>query len=423
MNERLGLAVEAARDTLRRAGWRWEVYARCGESCSVRWRRGEWERLSASRMGVACRLGGAGQRAFASVAGHPGTAGRDAARAALAALHGGRDPLPPSTLLGIAPVPLPLSRPSPSQVEAAASTLLAAILSTGAQVVELRLLAGWSEALLATGEGFVVGARTSAAVAEVRVGSSTVPPWLVHAAAPTPSEAWLRQVAADVAHCLRPVDAGYRHPPRLQDVLLAPPVAAALLGGLVKLLRLHPRGRRAISPAWRLVDARPGPDGLAPLPTDGEGLPARRIPLLYGGRSSPFPGTWEDANGDPRLAGGAVRPSYSDPPRAGVANLVVEASETPTETMLTRLGDGFHLLAPLASAARLELARARLVLPALGVVVERGQPAETAVGVTLRAGLGRLLAALEAVGSDTRSFSADFAVTTPSLLFRRLEVL
>jgi hypothetical protein len=42
--------------------------------------------------------------------------------------------------------------------------------------------------------------------------------------------------------------------------------------------------------------------------------------------------------------------------------------------------------------------------------------------VTLRGSLRRLLGALAAAGGDSESFSLACAVTTPSLLFRRLEI-
>ncbi len=421
MSTPLGPAAEAALAELQRAKIRHEVFAREGETFTLRWRGGQWERRHALRAGVACRLAGGGTRGFAAVAGIAAAAGRDAARAALASAYPGPDPLPPRAMLGSSTVPPRPDAPAAGQAESFGVQLADALASRSLRVEEIRVITGWSRALLVTGEGFAGTANAGGALIEVRAACGQLPASVVHRAVPALSEPLAARLVEAVAGTgdLPPLLAP---PPRgLYDVLLAPEVAAHLLLALLDLLGTSPRRRREISPAWGLEDARCGPDGLLPLPFDGEGIPSRRVVLLAGGRLGNPALTWQEAGGIAERAGGAVRASYADPPASRPANLVMAGGTVSSRELAAAMADGWHLRA-MAGGVRLDRARDRLVLPALGVRLRAGDAVQVWPRVELRAGCGRLLAALEAAGDDPASASLRAAVTTPSLLFRQLEI-
>lgn len=414
-------AAEAALAELQRSRLRHEVYAREGETHALRWRSGQWERRHALQAGVACRLAGDGTAAFASAAGIAATAGRDAARAALASRYPGPDPLPPRAVLGSAAVPPLPPPPTADQAERFSVHLADSLAALCLRIDEIRVVAGWSRALLVTGEGYAGTATATGAVVEVRAGCGDLPARLIHVAVPALSDPLLATLAAMVAEIAGPLPT--LAPPQrgLHDVVLAPGVAAHLLLGLLDLLGPQPRGRREVSCAWDLADARSGPDGLLPLPFDGEGVPSRRAPLLTGGRVGSPAVTWRDAAGVAERAGGAVRASYADPPSSGPANLVMACGEATPRELAGRMADGWHLRA-MAGPVRVDRPRDRLVLPAVGVRMSGGEAVQAWPRVELRAGCGRLLAALEAAANDCLSLSLRAAVTTPSLLFRQLEL-
>lgn len=421
MSSALSPAAEAALAELQRSKLRHEVFAKEAETYTLRWRAGQWERRRAVQAGVACRLAGGGMRGFASAAGIAAAAGRDAARAALASRYPGPDPLPPHAVLGSAAVPPPSASPTTDQVERFAVHLAETLAASPVRVEEIRVVSGWSRALLVTGEGFAGTAIVNGALVEVYAGRSDLPASLVHIAVPALFEPLAGRITAildGTAGFPLPVAPPQRG---LHDVILAPGVAAHLLIALLDLLGSRPPGRRGISHAWGLADARSGPEGLLPLPFDGEGIPSRRVPLLAGGRMATPLSTWEDAAGIPERAGGAVRASYADPPSTGPANLVMAPGPVPPHELTAGLADGWHLRA-MAGPVRLDRPRDRLVLPAVGVRMRGGEAVQAWPRVELRAGCGRLLAALEAAANDCLSLSLRTAVTTPSLLFRQLEL-
>ena len=117
-----------------------------------------------------------------------------------------------------------------------------------------------------------------------------------------------------------------------------------------------------------------------------------------------------------------MRPSYRHPPVPGPANLVVLAETSVSQPELLRLlNAGFYLAVP-AGPVRVEPVTGRFALRAAAVAVRDGRPTTAHPLVELRGSFPRLLRGLAATGGDTESFSLAGAVTTPSLLVRRLEV-
>jgi predicted Zn-dependent protease len=425
----LAAAVQSAAEELTRPGVRFEVFARLGETTHLALNaRGAWRRREVREVGVACRVARRGEVGFAAAAGSSARAGSEAARSALAGLLPGVDPLPPRRALGSTPTLLPRYSDAP-ELEAFAHALAAAFDGdVGVSLLRLRTLAGTSIATLATGEGHLAHAAATGALVELLVATRHGPWRSFHIAAPDLAALDPAALAERVKETALLAARGTAPRRALADVLLAPAVAAPLVVALAEFVGLRsgrpPRSDREprVSRAWSLVDERAGPGGLLAQPWDGEGLPARRIELLGGGRLGERLATWGEAQRDRVPAGGAVRASYRHPPAAGPANLVVTPSVTPGVTpLVSRLEEGFYVVMP-EGAVHVERGTDRFALRAAAVAVRRGRGVATHPRVELRGSFRRLLAGLVAAGNDAESFSLACAVTTPSLLFHRLEI-
>jgi predicted Zn-dependent protease len=421
-------ALTAAEELQRRVE-RFEVFTRNGLTTALsRDPRGRWTQRTSREIGVACRVSDRGRRGFAAASGSGARAGREAALAAAAGMTPGADPLPPAALLGTTPVPPFGAKVTAPELWTFARALEARVAHNrhGISLVQARLLHGEATAHLVTGEGFSAEMLSQGVIAELLLAPPHGPWRLHHTAATnleTLSPARIASQAIEHARCAMQGAALARC---LADVVLGPSAAAALVAGLARSLSrpgAHPSGPRPrISRAWRLTDERAGPRGLVPSGWDGEGLPARVITLLADGQCPERPCTFAQAHREGCQPGGAVRLSYSHPPVAGPANLVVDGSPRhPTAELLGRLGDGFYL--PFAAGPlRADPGSGRFALRVAAVRIVDGRPTESFPLVDLRGSFRRVLGALEAVGDDPSSFSLACAVTTPALLLRRLEL-
>lgn len=419
-------ALERAVDELARRGRRFEVYAKAGETLDWRVRYGLRERRRVREVGVACRVFEDGAHGFAAAAGSAAVSGRDAARAALANLVRGGDPLPPRSYLGSVEVPPPPDRVDPPACEA----LLAAVerqlgrAAAAVEVAEVRLLAGNSETTIVTGDGFAARAAAGACILELLLGAPQGPLRLFQAASRTADDLDGEGLARAAAEATLLTARGSAPSPGLVDVLAAPPVAASLVVGLAEFVLggglegAEPPPR--VSSIWELVDERAGPAGLVPLPFDGEGLPSKSVVVAAGGRLGGRLATWAAACRGEGAAGGAVRPSYRHPPFAGPANLVFTAANAIAPAgLLDLLGDGIY--APL-SAGPLRIDNGRFALPVAAVRMRHGRAAAAHPIVELRGTFRRLLSGLAGAGGDARGFSLSCSVVVPSLLIRKLEL-
>jgi len=421
-------AIHSASEELARRGVRFEVFARVGESAHlVRDQDGALERRESREVGVACRVSGDGRAGFAAAAGGGARTGRQAALAALDAMLPSPDPLPPQAVLGSSGSALAHVPADPVQQEAFAQVIASTFehAGSGSTLVQLRLLGGTSSAALATGEGFLARAAAGGAAVELLVAPPTGPWRHFHFAAPALSDLDPEALARRAIEASLLATEGAAPARQLADVLLAPAVAAPIVVALAQHLAHEAKDnneRARVSKSWNLVDERPGPAGLLPLPWDGEGLPARRIVLASGGHLRERFATWERAQRTGEQPGGAVRPSYRHPPVPGPANLVVlSLTALRQPELLALLENGFYLALP-AGAIRVEQATGRFALRAAAVEVRQGRPAAAHPLVDLRGSFRRLLSGLAATGGDAESFSLASAVTTPSLLVRHLEV-
>jgi PmbA protein len=426
----LAPALHSASEELARRAVRFEVFARLGESLHlIRSQDGSLERRETRELGIACRVAARGRTGFAAAAGSAARAGRQAALAALDTMLPAPDPLPPGEVLGTSGSDLPHVPADAEARELFARDLAAACIAAApaVRVVQTRLLSGRSTSALATGEGLGAGAPAGGAVVELLLAPPTGPWRHFHFAAPSLADLQPETLARRAIEASLLATQGDPPLRQLTDVLLAPAVAAPLVVALAQHLAREPNNgdplaRARVSPAWHLVDERPGPAGLLPLPWDGEGLPARRIVLIAGGRMRERFATWERAQRRGEQPGGAVRPSYRHPPRPGPANLVVlSATAVRQPDLLAQLGNGFYLALP-AGPVRIDKASGRFAMRTAAVAVSGGRAVRAHPLVDLRGSFRRLLGGLAATGGDAESFSLASAVTTPSLLVHRLEV-
>ncbi|MEW6338766.1 MAG: metallopeptidase TldD-related protein [Acidobacteriota bacterium] len=425
-------ALDAALEAAQRARARCEAFARSSETWHLRRdASGCWETRDAREIGIACRVASPSGNAFAVASGGSARYGSNAVRAALESVLPGDDPLPPASELGTTPIP-PVPAPSSDEARRAFVEALAGAVDAvrpPVALVELRLLEGRATSWIATSDGFTATQEAGAASVELLLAPGEGPWRLTHASFVTLAD-------ADPAHLAEQACAAALLAPRggsprrhLCDVLLAPAVAAPLVAALARhLVATPPDGaphaskRVKVSPVWELTDERPGPDGMLPLSWDGEGLPARRITLLSHGRLRERLASWADVQRTRVAAGGAVRRSLRDEPGAGPANLVVRAAAPLSEQeLLAALDEGVYLACP-AGAPRVDEHTGAFSLRCAAVGIHRGRAATAHPLVELRGSLPRLLAGLAAAGDRAERFSLECAVTTPSLLVRRLEI-
>ena len=320
------------------------------------------------------------------------------------------------------PLAAPPPAPGPGSDEFARSWYLALRRSATVRAIEVRTFTGSSVTSLLTSDGFKATGSATGAVVEALLAPTEGPWRLVRFAARGLADLDCSALAEQALATVGAVARGDTAQRGLTDVVLAPGVAALLVAALGRRLAApSPLIHGRIAPAWRLVDERAGPVGLAPQPFDGEGVPSRPILLVGGGKLHERLACWRDA-APPRIEpGGAVRASFCQPPIGGPANLVVHAAApVPADQLLATLGRGVVAVLP---ATALEIDDSgRFSLQCAALHIEGGRPAGAYPLIELRGSLRRLLGGLAACGDDPTSHSLDCAVTTPSLLVRQLEI-
>lgn len=422
-------AAESAAVTLAAAGGRWEVLARQGRALTLRWWAGGREERVNEESGVACRVAVQQQHGFAAASGRGARAGRQAAEAALLARLPGPDPLPPPGLLSCTPVPsLPPAATRRQLAETAHALQHAAARHPGIEVLELRVSWGEAHSVLLTSEAHAAEAGVAGAVVEVVLAATAGPArlvqWAGHDLGEFDPTAFIERCAGAVLVCSR----GSPVARRLADVVLSPAAAAPLVLALAERVQLagrnpaHPLRDARVASLWRLADERAGPEGLLPQPFDGEGVGSRSHLLLAESRLGSPLLSWAEASAEGGSAGGAIRPSYRLAPRGGPANLVVHPTRplAPRE-MLAYLDSGFWVDLP-AGPVQVDPSGERFALRAAAVGMAGGRPVSSHPVVELRGTFRRVLGGLAATGLDSQSFSLGAAVTTPSLLLRKLEI-
>jgi PmbA protein len=226
-----------------------------------------------------------------------------------------------------------------------------------------------------------------------------------------------------------------RGQPRPRDrgeLLLAPPVAARLLAGLLPLLvgeprRGSPRLRRA--PAWArravtVIDNGRLPGGAFEAPVDGEGVPTREVVLVERGVfRQPLLAWWQEGAAVGEPSGCSLRPGWRDLPAPGPTHLYIRPDpRAPVASLLGDIRSGYYLL-DATGAPRFDFEADRFTMPVCGFAVQGGRAAAPVARVRLCGGIGVLLRGIVAVGRDLTFQPLGGMIGAPTLLARGLELV
>lgn len=402
----LQAAVQAASQVASKKAETFEVFCRFSENFQLTTgKSGSLLRRETAELGVACRVQKGELLGFGRASGSAGEAGRQAAALALAFQAPGHEPLPLPHHLGAVAVP-PREKASKEDV-AKLFTLLAA--DPGRK--ELSLTLATAETLFFRGEGFSAGFQNQLLMAEWQqeVLAGVVVAFRRAARRPqdlaAPSALKIVENAQRLKslHCER----------GLRRVLLAPDVAAPLL---VLLARHLVPGKAPLSPAWDLWDLRQGEEAFLPMACDGEGYPARNLPILVAGpKSSPPQKGHPPGTGASR---GAVRVPWDAPPAPNPVHLW-QPPPAPSPHQDPGAFEGLLALAPVSEVVLEAGDRFRLLV--LAVEARDGQALAQGV-VVLSGSLSRLPHALVATLGPQEHVALGCVVSTPWLWLKNLEV-
>lgn len=442
--DRLHEAARAARTELDTASIeRWEFFAKASTTREIEVTPGRpLGVISVEETGVAVRTWRDGRGGFAAASGLGPLASRQAVEGGLATESPlARDPLPPARLLGSSEAPPVRTLPPSGWATHIGGELARSIANRGEGDLELRraiIQEGAFAWILATADDRVARheGTSTALLAEVEARGDHTGVWRDWLHIPDPETFDLEAASAQICDRAMLTRSRVATDSGLRDLILHQEVAAQLLAAIAGLFLvtrededplpslLGPDGRLA-APALSLVDDRLDPEAPVTGPCDGEGLPARRTLLLDQGIPRHRLGSYRDATGCSEIPrGGALRLSYRDYPRTGIANLrVVSDAGVAPGALLGSADHALYLLRPLAPVV-FEPATDTYRIIASGVWLDGHAVRGWHPVVELRGSLGRLLRRIEAVGTDLRWFQTESGcIGTPSILVRRQPVV
>jgi PmbA protein len=162
-------------------------------------------------------------------------------------------------------------------------------------------------------------------------------------------------------------------------------------------------GEELASQALRLADDGIDPAGLASAPFDGEGTPRGRTPLLGDGRLLAYlHDSYTARRGGATSTGNASRASYRSPPSVSSSNLMIEPGELSLEGLLSSAGDGVYVTEVAGLHSGVNPVTGRYSVGATGKAIHGGELAEPLREFTIAGDLLGTLAAVRAVGSESR---------------------
>lgn len=163
-------------------------------------------------------------------------------------------------------------------------------------------------------------------------------------------------------------------------------------------------GEAVASPAVTILDDPRLPGGYGSAPSDGEGVPTRRVVLIEGGVLQGF---LHDTYSSTKLGfgqpGNAVRGSFQLPPRIGPMNLLLLPGELSREELFDRAGDGIYIN-EVMGLHTVDATTGDFSLGACGRRIERGRLGEPVEKLALAGNAIELLHSIAAVGSDLELF-------------------
>jgi len=442
--DRLNGAADAARTELEnQSTGRWEFFAKASFTREVGVAPGNpLDVINVEETGVAVRSARDGRSGFAAASGLQGQASRRAVEGALdTEMPIPFDPLPPPRALGTSKVRAP--RPLPptgwaGHVGEELARVLAGATGSHARLRRTIIQEGAFAWILANGDGWVARHEdtSTALLAEVEIDGERSGVWRDWVHIPDPGAFDIEAAAAQVSDRALLTRSRIATDSGLRDLILHPEVAAELLAAIAQLffvtadeddllVKIIDREGRLASPALTLVDDRTDPNAPITGPCDGEGLPARRTLLVDEGVPRHRLANHRDAvRYSEASRGGALRLSYRDYPKTGIANLqVATRGGVAAAELLGSADHALYLLRPLAPIG-FEPASDTYRIIASGVWLDGHKVRGWHPVVELRGSLGRLLRRIEAVGTDLRWFQTNRGfVGAPSLLVRRQPVI
>jgi PmbA protein len=163
------------------------------------------------------------------------------------------------------------------------------------------------------------------------------------------------------------------------------------------------------------------PKGLASRPFDGEGVPARRNPLIAGGVLRAYlQNTYTAMRTQTQSTGSAVR-SYKSVPEVGVSNLVLTPGSISRDALLARVDNGVHV-EQLSGLNTVNPVSGEFSLGLTGHWIEKGQLTKPVKELTVAGNVIALLKKIVAVADDLRFMFAGGFIGSPTVLVEELPV-
>ena len=182
-------------------------------------------------------------------------------------------------------------------------------------------------------------------------------------------------------------------------------------------------GDELASAALELTDDGTDPAGLATAPFDGEGTPRRRTPLLAGGKLLAYlHDTYTARRGGAISTGNAARASYRSPPSVSPSNLMIEPGERSLEQLMAEAGDGVYVTEVAGLHSGVNPVTGRYSVGASGMAIRGGELAEPLREFTIAGDLLGTLAAIRAVGTETRWVPFGGSVRTAAILVGEMTI-
>jgi PmbA protein len=182
-------------------------------------------------------------------------------------------------------------------------------------------------------------------------------------------------------------------------------------------------GEELASEALVLADDGTDPGGLASAPFDGEGTPRRRTPLLRDGKLLAYlHDSYTARRADARSTGNASRSSYRSPPSVSPSNLMLEPGEHSPGRLIDEAGDGVYITEVAGLHSGVNAVTGRYSVGASGRAIRGGELAEPLREFTIAGDLLDTLAAVLAVGSETRWVPFGGSVRTAPMLVAEMAI-
>jgi PmbA protein len=182
-------------------------------------------------------------------------------------------------------------------------------------------------------------------------------------------------------------------------------------------------GDELASAAYVLADDGIDPGGLASAPFDGEGTPRERTPLIADGKLLAYlHDSYTARRGGARSTGNASRASYRSPPSVSTSNLVLDPGELSLDQLLERAGDGVYITEVAGLHSGVNPVTGRYSVGASGRAIRGGELAEPLREFTIAGDLLGTLAAVQAVGSESRWVPFGGSVRTAPMLVGEMAI-